>query len=69
MSEKAPEDRVRQLLLSGDNTLKNRSGPESIERARAKFRQAREIAAEAKLEGALRIIDSRLEDLSTEADS
>ena len=63
MSEKPPEDRVRQLLLSGDNTLKNRSGPESVARARAKYEQAREIAAEAKIDGALRIIDARLADL------
>ena len=68
MTEKSPEDRVRQLLLSGDNTLKNRSGPESVARARAKFAQAREIAAEAELDAALRIIDARLDDLVSDAE-
>jgi len=61
-----PAARVRQLLLSGDNTLKNRSGPESISRARSKFEQAREAAAEAGLDDALRIIDLRLADLPEE---
>ena len=57
--------RVRQLLLSGDNTRKNRQGPERDERARARYAEAREVATAAGLEPALiAIIDARLEDLA-----
>lgn len=57
--------RVRQLLLSGDNTLKGRTGPERDERARARYAEARELAAAAGLEPALvAIIDRRLADLA-----
>jgi hypothetical protein len=68
MSEKAPRDRVRQLLLSGDNTLKNRSGPQSVARARATFERAREIALEAALEDLLDIIEARLAGLTGGSD-
>jgi hypothetical protein len=52
--------RVRQLLLSGDNTLKNRHET-STERARARFEEARAVALEADLEESLlRIIELRL---------
>jgi hypothetical protein len=55
--------RVRQLLLSGDNTLKNRHEV-SVDRARGRFEEARAIALEAGLdEGLLRIIDLRLASL------
>jgi hypothetical protein len=36
--------RVRQLLLSGDNTLKNRHDPASRERARARYEEALAVA-------------------------
>ncbi len=56
--------RVRTLLLSGDNTLKNRTGPERLAAARARFEEARRVAGEAGLDaGVLRIIDRRLEAL------
>jgi predicted O-methyltransferase YrrM len=58
-----PAARVRQLLLSGDNTLKNRSGLVGMERARERFLAAREVACEAGLDDALAIIELRLTDL------
>ena len=63
MSDRPPAERVRRLLLSGDNTLKNRSGPASIARAGERFREAREIAVAADLGDLLAIIDARLADL------
>jgi hypothetical protein len=41
--------RVRQLLLSGDNTLKNRHDPASRERARARYEEALTVAQDAGL--------------------
>jgi hypothetical protein len=56
--------RVRQLLLSGDNTLKNREGTASMERARARFEEAATVAREAGLGASmLAIIDARLRQL------
>ena len=53
--------RVHQLLLSGDNTLKNRDDPQSRDRARAKFAEAAVVAREADLgEDTRAIIDRRL---------
>jgi len=60
--------RVRQLLLSGDNTIKNRDNPERFARARRRYEDAREVAVAAGLEpGILEIIDRRLADLRGEA--
>ena len=54
--------RVRRLLLSGDNTLKNRDDPAAAARARARFEEALAVAQEAGLdEGLLTIIRRRLE--------
>lgn len=54
--------RVHQLLLSGDNTLKNRDDPQSRDRARATFTEAGVVAREAGLAAELvAIIDLRLE--------
>lgn len=50
--------RVHQLLLSGDNTLKNRH---DADRARERFEEARRVARDAGLDDALTIIDRRLE--------
>lgn len=56
--------RVRQLLLSGDNTLKNRHDPAARERARDRFEEARRLAAQADLpQETLTIIERRLEAL------
>lgn len=55
--------RVRQLILSGDNTIKNRDDEARLQRARARFEEARRIASEAGLDDVLPIIDVRLADL------
>ncbi len=59
--------RIHQLLLSGDNTLKNRDDEGRQDRARTRFEEARRVAEEAGLTDALVIIDRRLE-LLGEAD-
>ena len=51
---------VRHLLLSGDNTLKNRDDAVSRERARARFEEALELARESELDDAVTIIERRL---------
>jgi hypothetical protein len=67
VSEEDARHRVRRLLLSGDNTVKNRSEPERYERARERYARAREIAVEADLEPAvLTLIDRRLDDLAAQ---
>jgi hypothetical protein len=66
----APADsrhRVRQLLLSGDNILKNQRRPERVAQARERFQQAHEVATAAGLEeGVIEIIERRLADLDAE---
>jgi hypothetical protein len=52
--------RVRQLLLSGDNTLKNRDDPASRDRARGRFEEALALARSAGLDDAVTIIERRL---------
>jgi hypothetical protein len=52
--------RVRRLLLSGDNTLKNRDDPKSRERARSRFEEALELARAEGLDDAVTIIERRL---------
>jgi hypothetical protein len=54
-------DRVRTLLLRGDNLLKH---GRSEDKARAAFEEARRVAAEGKLEAPIReLIERRLEQL------
>jgi hypothetical protein len=54
--------KVRRLLLSGDNTLKNRDDPASAERARQRFEEALAVAGDAGLgEDVMLIIRRRLE--------
>lgn len=55
----AVRKRVRRLLLSGDNTLKNREDPESRARARARFEEALAAAEEAGLDDGIRDIIGR----------
>ena len=56
-----PSARVRQLLLSGDNIIKNRDDPERFTRARDRYLRAAEIAEAAGLGGDVRgFIDARL---------
>lgn len=60
-----PATRVRQLLLSGDNIIKNRDNPERFVRARDRYVKARDLAADAGLaDNVLSIIDLRLDQLS-----
>jgi hypothetical protein len=62
-----PQRRVRQLLLSGDNMLKNRHH-EAADRARTRYEEARRVASEAGLpESVLQLIDRRLEALDQRA--
>ncbi len=56
----AARKRIHQLLLSGDNTLKNREDPESRGRARGRFEEAAAVAREAGLDDVLLIIDRRI---------
>lgn len=56
-------DRVRVLLLRGDNLLKS-AAPERYERALASFVSARDVAADPSVEPRLReLIDRRIEEL------
>ncbi|WP_217915005.1 hypothetical protein [Miltoncostaea marina] len=53
--------RVRRLLLSGDNTLKNRHDAGARDRARARFEEALAVGAAAGLdESVLGIVRARL---------
>jgi hypothetical protein len=68
-----PEDpdavraRVRQLLLSGDNIIKNRDSPTRFGRARERYAQAREIAAGAGLGAEVTtIIDLRIAQIDSD---
>lgn len=59
-----PAARVRQLLLSGDNIIKNRDNPERYARAGERYVKARAIAVEARLAASvLAIIDLRITEL------
>ncbi len=52
---------MRQLLLSGDNMIKNRDNPERFARARERFAQARDVAVAAGLGSEITtIIDLRI---------
>jgi hypothetical protein len=59
VTDSEPSDRVRNLLLRGDNLLKH---GRSEDKAREAFEEARAIAVEAQLdERILQLIDHRLE--------
>jgi predicted negative regulator of RcsB-dependent stress response len=61
VTDSEASDRVRTLLLRGDNLLKH---GRSQEKAREAFEEARRVAAEADLEQRIRdLIDHRLEQL------
>jgi vancomycin permeability regulator SanA len=67
--DRDPATRVRQLLLSGDNIIKNRDNPERYARARERYVKARVIAADAQLDASvLSIIDLRLTELPDPAE-
>lgn len=62
--------RIRQLLLSGDNTLKHRDGWQGVERARGRYEEALELARRAGLEDSLQVIvERRLEALPRAGDA
>jgi hypothetical protein len=63
VSEDEARRRVRQLLLSGDNTLKNRTGDERIARARTRYEEALAVAREAALDDAVVFVQRRLDAL------
>ena len=63
MSEDEARRRVRQLLLSGDNTLKNRTGDERIARARTRYEEALAVARETGLDDAVVFVQRRLDAL------
>lgn len=60
-TEKDPAARVRQLLLSGDNIIKNRDDATRFARARERFVTARQIARDGGLDDSVReLIERRL---------
>jgi hypothetical protein len=66
-SDDQARHRVRRLLLSGDNTVKNRDDADRYRRARERYREARRIAVSSGLDdGVLTVIDRRLTDLGEE---
>jgi hypothetical protein len=59
----APSDRVRTLLLRGDNVMKS-ARPERFGRALAAFEEAREVAADPTVDERVReLVDRRIESL------
>jgi hypothetical protein len=63
VSEDEARRRVRQLLLSGDNTLKNRTGEERIARARSRYEDALAVARGAGLDDVTLFVQRRLDAL------
>jgi hypothetical protein len=62
VTDSAASDRVRTLLLRGDNLLKNGRSPD---KAREAFEEARRVAADAQLDQRIRdLIERRLEGLA-----
>ena len=69
MSDAAPSDRVRTLLLRGDNVLKS-ARPERFGRALEAFEQAREAAADPSVDPRVRdLVERRVESLRALMDS
>ena len=63
MSDAAPSDRVRTLLLRGDNVLKS-ARPERFGRALEAFEKAREAAADPSVDPRVReLVERRVESL------
>ena len=63
MSEDEARRRVRQLLLSGDNMLKNREGDARVHRARTRYEEALALARAAALDDAVIFVQRRLDAL------
>lgn len=61
MSEREPSERVRNLLLRGDNLLKKGDDPQRVERAVAAFQEALEVAADPSVDPRVReLVERRL---------
>jgi hypothetical protein len=61
VSDAAPQDRIRTLLLRGDNLLKS-GRPERLPRAVEAFEQAAELARDPAVDPAIRqLVERRLE--------
>jgi hypothetical protein len=57
-----PADRVRTLLLRGDNVLKQGHTPERMQRALAAFEEASEVAADPAVDPRVReLVERRIE--------
>ncbi len=62
MSDSPPSERIRTLLLRGDNLLKHGRSPE---KAREAFEEAREVARDPSVDARVReLIERRLESLA-----
>ena len=62
-ADAAPSERVRTLLLRGDNVLKS-AKPERFGRALTAFEEAREVAADASVDDRVRaLVERRIETL------
>ena len=62
-AEEAPSDRVRKLLLRGDNVMKS-ARPERFGRALAAFEEAREVAADPSVDERVRqLVERRIDSL------
>jgi hypothetical protein len=62
-AEAAPSDRVRSLLLRGDNVLKS-AKPERFGRALTAFEEARDVAADASVDDRVRqLVERRIQTL------
>ena len=65
----APADRVRTLLLRGDNVLKS-AKPERFPRALEAFEEAREVAADPSVDARVReLVERRIEGLRQRIES
>ena len=61
--DEAPRDRVRTLLLRGDNVMKS-ARPERFGRALAAFEEAREVAADPSVDDRVReLVERRIASL------
>jgi hypothetical protein len=63
-SDDDPRARIRRLLLSGDNILKNRDDDARIARARTRYEEARDLAVAAGADDLARLAGIRLADLT-----
>jgi hypothetical protein len=58
-----PRERIRSLILAGDNRLKRSGDARAAAKARASFEEALALAREHGLEEAVRLVELRLAEL------